>query len=315
MIKKTDKIKKPPLFSKGCLTFKDSNHTLVENGKYYRCSLESNGFCIKKSEALINAKSIEDKLERLMEKFFLPNETGLILFEKVMPIYFSNMMKSGSRDLHTQNDLEATGNIMIADLKEGKEIQKKDFLEFKRKYFELNKNTYADFLSGFLVQFLFILIKNKSEQNEMMSQINKLFKVKPQKLHHSFALQLKKVYISDTGEIENIEFEGYSWFVLQYFKKLIPEYQPKVKEGFILNTRKFATLDYNEVIKEFMQNDLADTYSYNPFATKYAKEKWLEKVFGGFENLSTQEKIDYLINLNSPSKEAIFAIMSSLVRN
>ena len=64
-----------------------------------------------------------------------------------------------------------------------------------------------------------------------------------------------------------------------------------------------------------MRNDLVDTYSYNPFATKYAKEKWLKKVFGEFEKLSVQEKIDYLINLNSPSKEFIYAIFSTILRN
>ncbi len=315
MIKSTDTIKTPPLFSKGCLTFKDSNHTLTENGKFYRCSLKTNGFCITKSEKLINAKNLEDRLARLMEKFFLPQGISTTVFEKAMAIYFANLFKSGNRDLHAQNDLEATGNIMIKDLRDGKEIQKSDLLNFKRKYFQLIKNFYSDFLIGFFIQFLFILIKNKSELDEMNSQLDKVFKVKPQKLHRSFALQLKKIYISDTGEIENIEFEGYAWFVFQYFKKLIPEYQPKIKEGFILNTKKFPSLDYDTVMEEFMRNDLADTYSYNPFATKYAKEKWLKKVFDGLDKLSAQEKIDYLIKLNSPSKEYIYAVFSTVLRN
>jgi hypothetical protein len=179
----------------------------------------------------------------------------------------------------------------------------------------LIKNLYADLLFGYPIQFLFTLTRNKSEQNEMNSYFDKIYKQKPQKLHHSFALQLKKIYISDKGEIENIEFEGFAWFMFQYFKKLIPEYQPKIKEGFVLNTKKFQSLDCDEVIEEFMQNDLLDTYSYNPFATKYAREKFLKKVFEGFEELSTQEKIDYLIKLNSPTKEYFFSVLSTLVRN
>lgn len=315
MIKSTDKTKELPLFSKGSLTFKDSKHTLVKNGKYYRCSLKANGFCIKESEQLINAKNMEDKLARVLEKFFLPEGTATKLFEKVISTYFLNLMKGGSRDMHIQASLEATGNIMIKDLNDGKEIQKSDFLEFKRNYFVLAKNFYTDILLGFLIQFLFILVKNNPEKDEMTSQLDKLFKMKPQILHRSFALQLKKIYISDTGEIENIEFEGYGWFVFQYFKKLIPEYQPKIKEGFILNTKKFPSLDYNEAMAEFIKNDLTDTYSYNAFATKYAKEKLIKKIFGGFEKLPRQEKIDYLIKLNSPTREYTTALFSTILRN
>ena len=96
---------------------------------------------------------------------------------------------------------------------------------------------------------------------------------------------------------------------------MIPEYQPKIKEGFILNTKKFESLDYNRVIGEFMKNDLKDTYSYNIFATEYAKEKWLKKVFGDFESLSNNEKIEYLIKLNSPTKEMFNAYFSTILRN
>ena len=233
MINKEDNIDKIPLFSKGCLTFKDSEHVLVKNGEYYRCSLKANGFCLKKGEGLINAKNLEDRLARLMEKFMLPDGKAQIIFEKMIALYVQGMVTGASRDMHIQNNLEATGNIMITDLKAGKEIRKSDFLEFKRVYFQILKNFYADLLVGFIIDFLFILVKNKSEQDEMNSFIDKIFKQPPRKLHHNFALQLKKVYISNDGEIENIEFEGYGWFIFQYFKKILPEYQPKLKDGFI----------------------------------------------------------------------------------
>lgn len=315
MITDKDKIKMPPLFSKGCLTFKESKHTLVKNGDYYRCSLKTNGFCIKKSEKLINAKNLERRLGRLREKFLLPDDTAQIVFNKIMPINLSMLMKSGNNEKYIQQNLESTGNLMIADLQEGKTINKSDYLEFKRMYFELAKSFYSIILTGFLLDLLFTLIKRKSEQDEMNSYIDNLFKQKPRNMNHSFAMQIKKIYISNDGEIENIEFEGFSWFAFQYFKKLIPEYNPKIKEGFIVNTRKFNSLDYNEVIEEFIRNDLADTYSYNSFATKYAKEKLLEKIFGDFEKTPRQEKIDYLIKLNSPTKEAIIALISTILRN
>lgn len=315
MIKKTDKIKAPPLFSKGCLVFADSKHSLVKNGNYYRCSLKTNGFCIRETEQLVSAKNLEDRLSRLMDKFMLPEGKAQAVFEKMMGVFVQGMIKGASRDLHIQNNLEATGNLMITDLRAGLEIKKSDFLEFKRLYFQIIKNSYTDLLPGFLIDFLFILIKNKSEQDEMNSFIEKVFKQSPRKLHHNFALQLKTVYLSDEGEIKNIEFEGYGWFVFQYFKNLIPEYRPKLKDGFILNKKKFESLDYSKVIEEFTQNDLVDVYSYNAFATKYAKEKHLKKIFGGFENLLSQEKIDYLIKLNSPTKEMIFALFATLIRS
>jgi hypothetical protein len=48
---------------------------------------------------------------------------------------------------------------------------------------------------------------------------------------------------------------------------------------------------------------------------KYAKEKLLEKIFGDFEKLPTKEKIEYLIKLNSPTKEAIIALLLTILRN
>jgi len=315
MIKKTDKIQAPPLFSKGCLTFKDSKHTLVKDGEYYRCSEKTKGFCIKKSEKLINAKNLERRLGRLREKFLLPEGTGLILFEKIMPIIMQKLMKGGNNEDHLQNNLEATGNLIIADLKDGKKINRNDFAEFKRVLFEILKEFYSSMLVGFLLNFLLVLIESESDQSEMQSYFKKFFPQKPQKLNHAFALNLKKVYLSEEGEIENIEMEGFSWFAFNYFRKNIPEYIPKVKEGFILNKKEFKTLDCFEVMEEFIKNDLIDTFSYNAFATKHSKKKLLDKIFGGFDKLSNDEKIDYLKKLNSITPEAINAMFSTILRN
>jgi hypothetical protein len=287
----------------------------VKDGNYYRCSEKTKGFCLRESERLINAKNLERKLGRLREKFLLPKGEALRLFEKIMPLYFHNLMKSGKRGEHLQNCLEATGNIMIEDLKNRGKIKRSDFVEFKKLYFELIKNFYADILFGFLINLIFVLAKEDSEQGEIKSQLNKFYKTKSHDLNHSFAVNLKKIYLSGEGKIENIELEGFSWFSFLYIQKEIPEYRPKTKERFILNTKRFNSLDPFEIIEEFKKNNFIGTFSDNVFTTKYAKEKLLNKIFGGFNDLSNQEKIDYLIKLNSPTPEYIKAMFFSILRN
>ena len=135
MITKEDKIKPPPFFSKGCLIFKESGHTLIKDRGQYRCAERAKNKCHKKEEKAFKADNIEDKFIRLLEKFYLPEGTAVKLFDDLLWLWVKSMRKSGQRTLYLETNLNATGNLMIADLKEGKEPQKSDFLEFKRVYF------------------------------------------------------------------------------------------------------------------------------------------------------------------------------------
>jgi hypothetical protein len=314
MIKAEDKIEKIPFFSKGSLVFKESGHTLIKDRNQYRCSEKSKNKCHIKFEKPLNAKNLEDKFSRLVEKFYLPEGSSEKMFDHLLELYVKTLRIGGRRDMHLENLLESTGNLIIADLKEGKETPKSDFLLFKKTYFELIKNFYGDLLIGIVIDFLFVLTKNQSEQDDMTSFLRKLMGWGAKKLDHKMAFQIRHIYLSNDGHIENIEFEPFAWFILNYFMNLVREYEPDVPRGFITNTKEFESFDYFKVVEELTDNDLKDTYSYNAFATEYSKEKMIKIIFGGFENLSVQEKIDYLAKLNAPTKEMFFAHIKAVVR-
>ena len=161
---------------------------------------------------------------------------------------------------------------------------------------------------------VFVLTKSNKEQDDMNSFLKKIFKPAARKLAHTMALQVKHIYLSNDGHIENIEFEPFGWFIFQYFRNQIREYIPDVPDGFILNTKKFSSFDYEKNLEELLLSDLKETYSYNVFATDYAKEKFINSIFDGFETLTAQEKIDYLIKLNSPTQEMLFTQFRTALR-
>lgn len=314
MIKNDDTIKKIPFFSKGSLVFKESGHTLIKDRQIYRCSEKAKNKCHRKTERELNAKNLENNFSSLVEKFYLPEGGAIKIFDHLIELYIKSLRRSGRRDMNLGNLLESTGNLIIGDLKEGKEHQKSDFLTFKRTYFDLVKNFYSDLLIGDAMEFLFSITKNQIEKDDMNSFLKKLLNTTKREAGHAFALHIRHVYISNDGRIENIEFEPFAWFLINYFKNIAREYMPTASKGFVMNTKKFETLDYFKMIEELDANDMAETYSYNAFATEYSKEKLLKNIFGDFEKLNTKEKIDYLIKLNSPTQEMVFAHFRAVVR-
>lgn len=314
MIKNDDTIKKIPFFSKGSLVFKESGHKLIKDRQIYRCSEKAKNNCHRKTERELNAKNLENRFSGLVEKFYLPEGVAIEIFEHLIELYIKNMRRSGLRDMNLENILESTGNIIITDIKEGKEYQKSDLLTFKRTYFDLIKNFYSDLLIGDTLEILFTTTKSQLEQNNMNSFLKKLFPAGKRDIGHAFSLHIRHIYLSNDGRIEGIEFEPFAWYIINYFMHRAKEYTPNVPKGFITNTRKFESFDYFKMIDELDANDMRETYSYNAFATSYSKEKLIKNIFDGFEKLPTQEKIDYLIKLNSPSKEKILAYFKSIVR-
>lgn len=314
MIKNTDIIKKPPFFSKGCLIFKDSKHTLVKDREKYRCGEKVKNNCHRKDEQNLNAKNLEERFAGLLPKFYLPEGEAVRIFDHFIDVYVKSLRAAGRRDMWLLDIVESTGNLIITDLKAGKEMQKADFLEFKRSYFELVKNFYSDILIGDAMDFLFTLTESRMEKNDMNSFLKKLLNTEQKENAHAFAMHVRHVWLSRDGHIENIEFEPFAWFIFKYFSNMVRIYRPDVPAGFITNTKEFASYDYQEVLQEISDNDMKETYSYNSFATLYAKEKIIKKIFDGFEDLPAQGKIDYLIKLFSPTREMIFAHLRAVMR-
>lgn len=314
MITDQDKIPKQPLFSKGCLTFKESGHTLIEDRGYYRCSEQVKGQCQHKGEKMIRVKDMVKRFGSLISKFELPEGEAIKVFDDLLFIMFKHWRTSSVRDMHLEEILTATGNIIIDHIKKGKEINRSDFLEFKRTYFQILKNQYEDILCNFLFDPLSTLNPWPKEHDEMSAFVKKSIGITPQRVRTNFAWHIQKIYLSNDGKITNIEFENWGWYLMQLTKKYIPSHMSEVKAGFVLNTKRFDTLDFQTVVGEYAINDFRDAYSYSAFSTNYAKEKILNKIFDGFEDLKSRAKIEYLKKLNGLSKQALYAYVALIYR-
>ena len=62
------------------------------------------------------------------------------------------------------------------------------------------------------------------------------------------------------------------------------------------------------------QSSRPTSLSYSAFATNYAKEKILRKIFDGFEDLKPKAKIEYLKKLDGLTKQSFYAYFATLNR-
>jgi hypothetical protein len=314
MITEEDKLIRQPLFAKGCLTFKNSGHTLILDREYYRCSEQVKGNCQHHGEKMIKVKDMVKRFDNLITKFELPKGEAGRVFDELLMVMVKQWRKSSQRDVHLEEILVSTGNIIIDQIKKRQEISKTDFLEFKRTFYTLLKNQYEEMLFYYLLDPLFTLNPWKKEQDEMAAFLRKSMGINVQRIRINFSWHVRKLYLSDDGQIDSLEFENWSWYVMQYTKRHIPEFMADFKPGFIVNTRYFDTLDFFEVADEFSQNDFRDAMSYSAFATNYAKEKILHKIFDGFENLKPKAQIEYLKKLDGLTKQSFYAYFATLNR-
>ena len=254
------------------------------------------------------------RFDNLITKFELPEGEAGKVFDELLMVMVKQWRRSSQRDVHLEEILVSTGNIIIDQIKKRQEMSKTDFLEFKRTFYTLLKNQYEEMLFYYLLDPLFTLNPWKCEQDEMTAFLRKSMGINVQRIRINFSWHVRKLYLSDDGQIDSIEFENWSWYVMQYTKRHIPEFMDNFKPGFIVNTRRFDTLDFFEVADEFSQNDFRDALSYSEFATKYAKEKILAKIFDGFEDLKPKAKIEYLKKLDGLTKQSFYAYFAALNR-
>ncbi len=314
MINKGDKIPAQPLFSKGCLTYKDSGHTLVKNGEYYRCSLKANGFCREESEQLISVKNFNERFERLIDRFTLPEGEGLKMFNKLMATFLEYGLKIGTQNSYCEEMFQSHGNSMIDDIGHGKRILKSDIISFRKFYMDWLKQVYGESLLTLMLDVVFVLSKTDEEVGAMESFIKTSLKITKKRERRSFAMQLKKIYISDDGNIENVEFEGWGWYVIQYLKRNVHWYLNDFPSSFIKNTIQFGSATFFEALDEFKENGFRDAYSYGAYGSAYAEKKMENKIFGGFEKLEPKEQIAYLKSLNGITPQMVYSYFASVFR-
>lgn len=208
MITEEDKLIRQPLFAKGCLTFKNSGHTLILDREYYRCSEQVKGNCGHKEEKMIRVKDMVKRFDNLITKFELPEGEASRVFDELLMVMVKQWRRASRRDVHLEEILVSTGNIIIDQIKKRREVSKRDFLEFKRTFYILLKNQYEEMLFNYLLDPLFTLNPWPKEQDEMAAFLRKSMGISVRRIRTTFSWHVRKLYLSDDGQIDSLEFEN-----------------------------------------------------------------------------------------------------------
>ncbi|MCX6719179.1 MAG: hypothetical protein NTZ38_02265, partial [Candidatus Taylorbacteria bacterium] len=181
---------------------------------------------------------------------------------------------------------------------------------------------YSNFLLGYMFDMLFILAHDQKEKDAVVAAYIHMFKMKdtiagitPKLVRSEFSAHLKKIYLSNTGTIEAVEFEGWSWYIIKYLKQNVLWYLDDLKTGFMTNKKEFESLDFFKVLDEFAKNQFRDTYSYNAFSTDYSREKFEDKIFGDLDEKTDKEKMEYFIALSTMSREFFYSAFATTMKN
>jgi hypothetical protein len=235
------------------------------------------------------------------------------MFDRVFPLFLELNRNTGERDAELQEIIEPTILVILQDLLKDRKTNRQDMIDLRKYFFESLKGNYKIQLLSSLVDLIFILSGSNKETNTMLNFQANLLKIDPKNIRSNFARHLKTINLSDEGEIVSLEFEPWSWFCLKYLKANIPNYLNNIKSDYIVNKDDFTTLNPLKKLEELEANDFKDTYSYSAFASDYAKEKLMDKIFGDFERLDKDEKMKYLLNLNTLSFEFLYAYFATIL--
>lgn len=246
------KIEPLPFFKKGTLVFADSGHELELSDKHYRCKEHCRSFF---GERQIKKENLEKNFTYYVQKFRLDPKPAEKISDELMKKYLIDLLTDPDIE-GKQEVLDTTVRAMDEDLKNIKSVRAED------EYYETGKfkgggklaiediKTFEDAFVAkqkeILPQHLFAVL---------LSYLKTLSDPAYAKyLGQGLALISKKIYISNSGKIERIEFERWGWYILNYFDRKFPNYLNSLKEKGVIITNGYdaiTELEIREAINEF----------------------------------------------------------------
>lgn len=226
------KFKKPPFFKPGSLVFRGSGHTLIKDGKYYRCGKNSNQVCVI-GERQINAENLEKKFSRLASKLYDKDLDADFLVEKLMRKNLCDLIFNTDKRVRGPEEVaDSTLAVIEAEVRDGKMIKKSDLKDFDESVLGIIKEDHSVMLFGYAISMI------------------RAFSVKlPEaEMGRTLAHFAKKIYVTDKGEICEIELERWAWYCLNIvIEKNKPGYLEKRKSVHISN--EFDELHDKDIVE------------------------------------------------------------------
>ena len=241
-----------PFFKKGTLVFSDSGHELELSDKHYRCKEHCRSFF---GERQIKKDNLEKNFTYYVQKFRIESKEAGKISDDLMKKYLIDLLMDPDID-GKQEVLDTTIRAMDEDLKNIKSVRAEDEFyetgEFKGGG-TISKEDIKTFEEAFVAKQVEILPQHLFAI--LLSYLKTLSDPAYAKyLGQGLALISKKIYISDSGKIEKIEFERWGWYIMNYFDKRFPNYLNNLKVNGVVITNGYdanTELGIREAINEF----------------------------------------------------------------
>jgi hypothetical protein len=192
------KLQKQPFFKPGSLVFYGSGHSLIKDGKNYRCGRDSNQLC-EFEDRRVKAESIERKFSRLGKSLHTKNLDPDVLIEKLMRENLCDLIFGAEDRINGKNQVaDATLSVMQQEVIVGKKVKKKDEKDFTDNYINSLRDDHSVMLFGYAIGMIKVFTCDISEAEA----------------GRSLAHFSKKIYVTDKNEIHSIELERWAWYVL-----------------------------------------------------------------------------------------------------
>jgi len=246
------RIEPMPFFKKGTLVFAESGHELELSDRHYRCKEHCRSFF---GERQIKKDNLEKNFNYYVQKFRIESKEAGKISDDLMKKYLIDLLTDPDIE-GKQEILDTTIRAMDEDLKNIKSVKAED------EYFETGKfrgggklskediktfeETFVAKQTELLPQHLFALL---------LSYLKTLSDPAYAKyLGQGLALISKKIYISNSGKIEKIEFERWGWYIMNYFDRRFPNYLNNLKSNGVIIMNGYDAiieLGIREAINEF----------------------------------------------------------------
>ena len=155
---------KKPLFERGTLMYEKSGHSLTFSNGYYICTQKLKQKCNDKNEKNLKADVFERKFTRHIESLKLDEIQAhmavLQITQDFIPLKNEFMKENlGKKDIY-----DATLDAITSELKDNRNIIKKDKKDLKEVYQQLLRAYYPNFLFFFLsTVFIYGLVSSQNK--------------------------------------------------------------------------------------------------------------------------------------------------------
>ena len=271
-------IQSAPIFNGGMIVYESSGHILTPFKDCYSCAEKQKRDCSNEKEIMLNRDNFERKFRRYTNDLKIDKKAGTNIHFDIQKDCADLMAKLVNEIEVKRENMDITLKVMEQDLKLGNKIKPSDLAFLKEEFWDILKINYPAVLIYFMQSVLHFLTEFK-------------YNTKVRGFDNLFEDMVEKIYISDSGKITKIKFEGLGDYLFQYIEKKIPGYMSKYKIP-ITERRSFPSLNVDEVMEYFKQNDFRDTITYTNYRSGYYEEKAKKELSKNIKNFKPKQIIE-----------------------